>query len=131
VTAKRKKASKKTLFLFFLFISLIKERFENKMYINIIESYRIVIAICDSEILGKRFEEGKKQLHVKESFYKGEKGKEIKEEELVKIIEINKTEDATFNIVGKKSVNIALKTKLIHENSVLEIDGIPYSLVLI
>jgi hypothetical protein len=101
------------------------------MYVNVIESYRRVVAICDSEILGKKFEEGIKQLHVKESFYKGEEGKEVTEEELMKIIKTNKTEDATFNIVGEKSVNIALKANLIGEDSVLEIDNIPYSLVLI
>jgi len=74
-------------------------------FINIIESYRKVVAICDSEILGKKFEEGKKQLHLKESFYQGEKGKKVSEEELIKLIEINKLEDATFNIVGEKSIN--------------------------
>jgi hypothetical protein len=45
------------------------------MFINIIHSScRDVVAICDSELLGKVFEEGQLQLDVKESFYKGEKG---------------------------------------------------------
>jgi uncharacterized protein len=100
-------------------------------FINIIESYRKVVAICDSEILGKKFEEGKKQLHLKESFYQGEKGKKVSEEELIKLIEINKLEDATFNIVGEKSINTALKAKLIDENSIARISNIPYALVLI
>ena len=50
------------------------------MLIKIHRAYRNVVAICDSEILGKHFEEGKNQLNVKESFYKGE---EVDEEQLL------------------------------------------------
>ncbi len=101
------------------------------MYINVIESYRTVVAICDKEILGKRFEEGIKQLHVKESFYKGEEGKIVEEEELIRLIKSYNMEDATFNIVGKKAIEAAIKAKLINENSIATIDGIPYTLILI
>ena len=101
------------------------------MYINIIESYRRVVAICDSEILGKKFEEGKKQLDVKESFYKGETGKKVEEQELLELIGKNKLEDATFNIVGEKSIQACIKIGLIGQESVAKISEIPYSLVLI
>jgi uncharacterized protein len=101
------------------------------MYINIIESYRRVVAICDSEILGKKFEEGEKQLDLKESFYLGETGKDIDEEKLIKLIKENILEDATFNIVGEKSIKAAIKSGLIDEDSILKISDIPYSLVLI
>ena len=43
------------------------------MYIKIHRSYRNVVAICDAEILGKKFEEGKRVLDVRESFYNNEK----------------------------------------------------------
>ncbi|MEX0920728.1 MAG: DUF424 family protein [Candidatus Pacearchaeota archaeon] len=98
------------------------------MIVNIIESYRDVIAICDKNLLGKRFEEGKFQLHIKESFYKG---KEKSENEVLEIIKNMAKEDATFNIVGEKSVNVAIKAGIINENSVGEIQGIKFALVLL
>ena len=42
------------------------------MYLKIHESYRKVVALADADIMGKIFEEGKKQLEVRENFYKGD-----------------------------------------------------------
>jgi hypothetical protein len=39
--------------------------------IKIHKTYRDVIAICDSDLIGKIFEEDKFQLNVKENFFKG------------------------------------------------------------
>lgn len=104
------------------------------MIVNIIETYRDVIAICDAELLGKTFEEpfdkGTKQLDVKESFYKGKKGKKVSEKELLEIIKTYSKEDATFNIIGKKATQTALKAGIITENSIKKIKNIPYSMVL-
>ncbi len=97
------------------------------MLVNIISSYRNVVAICDSELLGKCFEEGIFQLDIKESFYKGDKKTE---QEVIQIIQDMKSEDATFNIVGKKSVNCAVKCGLISEDTIKKIQGIPFVLVL-
>lgn len=98
------------------------------MYVNIIKSYRDVVAICDFELLGKTFESGKFQLDVKESFYKGE---EKTPEETLKIMQIMKREDATFNIVGEKSVALALEAEIITEGQVGEIEGVQFALVLL
>ena len=97
------------------------------MIINIIKSYRDTAAICDSELLGKRFEEGEFQLDLKESFYKGEKKIE---EELIQIMKDLKKEDATFNIVGKKAIQTAIKAGIISEKDIKTIQEIPFSLVL-
>lgn len=98
------------------------------MYVNIINSYRDVVAICDEDLLGKKFSEEKKQLDVKESFYKGE----IKSSEEVKeIIRIWAQEDATFNIVGEKSIQIAIETGIISKEGIGKIDEIPYTLILL
>ena len=96
------------------------------MLVNIIKSYREVVAICDSELLGKCFEEDIFQLDVKESFYKGEKKTE---QEVLQIMINMKSEDATFNIVGERSVQTAIKAGLISEDSVRTIQGIPFALV--
>lgn len=98
------------------------------MFVNIIKSYRDVVAICDTELLGKTFEEGEFQLFVKESFYKGE---DVGEEKLLEIIRDMAAEDATFNIVGVKSTDTAIKAGLITQDSIGKIAGIPFALVLI
>lgn len=98
------------------------------MQINIISTYREIIALCDSELLGKTFEQGEFQLDVKESFYKG---KEISEEEAIKTMQEFYAEDATFNIVGEKSTNAALKAGIISKEGINTIQNIPFALVLI
>ena len=42
-----------------------------------------------------------------------------------------KKEDATFNIVGEKSTNAAMKAELISKESINTIQGIPFSLILL
>lgn len=98
------------------------------MLIKIIKTYRDIVAICDKELLGKRFEEGKFRLDVKESFFKGD---ETSEEKAVEIMKQMLVEDATFNIVGKKSIKTALSAGIISENEIKKIQGIPFALVLI
>jgi hypothetical protein len=86
-----------------------------------------VIAIADLELVGKYFEEGKLQLDIKESFYKGE---EINIPEAKSIILFQKAEDATFNIVGEKSVNLALEMGIINQKQIGRIANIPFALIL-
>ena len=97
------------------------------MYVRIHKSYRNVVAVCDSELLGKRFESGRFQLDVKENFYKGDK---VSESEAVLIMKKMLIEDATFNIVGEKSINAAIKAEIISSDSVGEISGIPFAMLL-
>lgn len=101
------------------------------MFVNIIKSCRDIVAVCDSELLGKKFEEDIFQLDVKESFYKGNNGKKVSEDELIEILIDMKKEDATFNIVGNKSVNAALKAEIINEENIGTIQEIPFALVLL
>ena len=97
------------------------------MFVNVIRSYRDVVAVCDKELLGKKFEEGKLQLDVKESFFKG---KESSKEEASEIMRDMKLEDSTFNIIGKKSVQTALETGIITKEGIGIIANIPFALVL-
>lgn len=98
------------------------------IFVKVHKSYRDVVAICDSDLIGKKFEENNFQLDVKESFFRGE---EISEESLKKMIENHSREDSTFNIIGEKSINIALKAKIINNEGIKKIHGIPFALVLI
>jgi len=98
------------------------------MIVNIIKSYRDIVAICDSELLGKKFEQGKFQLDIKESFFKGD---ETDEEKVIEIMKDMEKEDSTFNIVGKKSINTAIKAGIIKQEGIKKIQGIPFALILI
>ena len=97
------------------------------MLVKIHQSYRNVIAICDSNLLGKKFEEGKLQLDLTGEFYKGE---EKTDEEIFRIMQEASTEDATFNIVGEKAVKLALKAGIVSEEGVGKVQGIPFALTL-
>lgn len=93
--------------------------------IKIHRSYRNVVAICDKELLGKKFEEGKKQLEITENFYNG---KEISEEEAISLLKEQLREDSTFNIVGEKAIQTAFKAGVISEKSSAKVQGIPFAL---
>ena len=96
------------------------------MFVNIIKSYRDVVAVCDSSILGKKFEQGKFQLDIKENFYRGE---EVTEERAIELMKHFAREDATFNIAGHESVTAALKAGIIEKDGIGKIQGVPFALV--
>jgi hypothetical protein len=98
------------------------------MLVKVHEAYRKIIAICDSNLVGKKFEKGNMQIDVKETFYGG---KEMQEKKVLGIIEEGKKEDACFNFVGKDAVSVAIKAGIISENAILTIDGIPHALSLL
>jgi len=96
--------------------------------VRIHKTYRDVIAICDSDLLGKKFEQGNLQLDVKESFYKGE---EKTKQEVIQIMQDLSREDSTFNIVGEESVNCALETGIISKDGIKKIQEVPFALILL
>ena len=96
------------------------------MLIKIHDSYRKVVAVCDSDLIGKIFEEGKMQLDVRENFFSGE---EVSDEEAVKILETEKENYVTFNIVGKHAVKMALDAGVISEGNIGKVDDVPFALV--
>ena len=78
----------------------------------------LVVAVCDSDLIGKKFVEGKKQLDLTSDFYKGEEMQEKRVEELMKVARVG-------NIVGKKSVALAKGLGLV-ENIIIIAD-IPHA----
>lgn len=98
------------------------------MFVKVHKSYRDVVAICDSDLIGKKFEEEKFQLDIKESFFKGE---EVDENRMAKIMKDFNREDATFNIVGEKSIEIALKQGIITSDGIKKIQNVPFALILL
>lgn len=80
---------------------------------------RHVVALCDEDLIGKVFKEGKLKLEVSARFYKGEKKSE---EEIAKVLE----GENNINIVGKESVEFAIKCGIISKEDVIKIKGIPH-----
>lgn len=99
--------------------------------IKVHKSYRDVVAVCDSDLLGKRIEEeinGKiAQLDLTGLFYKGE---EVSEKELKELLIDHDKEDATFNIVGKESIRLARETGIVKKEGIMIIGGVPFALAL-
>ena len=98
------------------------------MQIKIHEAYRRIVALADTGLIGKTFEEGIMQIGVRPNFYKGD---EKSKNEIIKILKNMAKEDATFNIVGKESVEVALECGIIKQEGIMQIQGIPVALVLL
>jgi len=81
---------------------------------------QVIVAVCDGDILGKKFKDGKLVLKLDESFYKGEEvcENEVKEALLCATI---------ANVAGKRSVACAVECGCIDPDTVIFIDGIPHA----
>ncbi|MBI4447973.1 DUF424 family protein [Candidatus Woesearchaeota archaeon] len=86
----------------------------------LVKFHENVVAVCDTNLLGKTFTEGKLELKVSESFYGGE---EKSEKELTEIL----LRAHNINLVGEKSVALAIKLKLLNEGDVLKIQKVPHA----
>jgi hypothetical protein len=84
------------------------------------EGKDILVACCDDDIKGKTFEEGELVLHVRESFYCGEL---LEGPELCSLIE----KATVVNMVGKRTVKLAVKAGLIDEKNVLKVKRVPHA----
>ena len=55
----------------------------------------------------------------------------LPKEDAIKIMQLYAKEDASFNIVGKESVETALMAGIIDKNCIHKIQGIPFALTLL
>jgi hypothetical protein len=80
----------------------------------------ILIGACDEKLIGKKFTDGKFHINVTKEFYDG---KRIDKEALIRYLE-----NATIaNLVGKETVNCAIKIGLINPECILKIKGVPHA----
>ncbi len=92
------------------------------------DSYRWVVAVCDKNVYGRKLEEGVRALDLSGPFFKGDEMSSDKvKEEIVRCA----GEDATFNFVGSESVKIAKEMGLVSDEGIVEIENIPFALVLL
>jgi hypothetical protein len=96
--------------------------------VNVHDSYRWVVAICDKDLIGRQLIEGERALDLSGNFFKGV---EMSDEEVFEEISRCVDEDATFNIVGERSIRLALEAGIIFPEGVMRIEGVPFALVLL
>ena len=81
---------------------------------------RIVAAVCDSELLGKKIEEGNKQLDMTSDFYNGKETDDISAGDLIRNAD-------SVNLVGEKAVRLGISEGVIDKSHVKKIAGVPYA----
>ena len=81
---------------------------------------RVLLAVCDAEIIGRTLRKGKVVFHVKEEFYKGTK---TSIGDAIALIE----NSSIVNLIGKNIVQKAIEKGYVHPEAVLSIEGIPHA----
>ncbi|MFH1590360.1 MAG: DUF424 family protein [archaeon] len=81
---------------------------------------REVLAVCDTDILGKIFEEGNRVLDLTSPFYTGNQASTEELKGLMASAHI-------LNLVGEGSIKVASDMGLIEDDNVIRVDGIPHA----
>ena len=80
---------------------------------------RLILAICDKNLLDKTYEDSTGILNLKSGFYKGN---DVSNDTVIALF--NKA--YIINAVGTKSVALLVKEKIISHNQVKQIKKVPY-----
>jgi hypothetical protein len=81
---------------------------------------QLIVAVCDKNIIGKKFREGELVLRLNEDFYKGEDAWEEEVKEALSCATI-------ANIAGEKSIACAVECGCIDPDNIIFIQGIPHA----
>lgn len=80
----------------------------------------ILLAACDSDILGKTFREGKLRIEVSPEFYDDSR--------VSKQLFLQNLQLCTIsNLVGEKVVNYAIEAGFVDERCIIWISGVPHA----
>ena len=86
-----------------------------------LKSYRygkeVLIAICDCDLMGKRFTEGKLHVDINQDFFGDEKASNQEVEKALKSATI-------ANFVGRQCVECAIELGYVHRENTIVIDGV-------
>jgi hypothetical protein len=80
----------------------------------------ILVAACDSDLLGKTFKEGNLQIEIAGDFYD-----DIRADN--KLLIQNLSICTVANLVGEKTINYAVDAGFVDSNCIIYIDGIPHA----
>ncbi|MEF8777002.1 MAG: DUF424 family protein [Haloarculaceae archaeon] len=79
-----------------------------------------LVAVCDADVIGETFENGEVSLTVSESFYDSDAAEhDVEDEQVVESL----ARCATANIVGERSVALAIEHGFVDAEQVLELGG--------
>ncbi len=81
---------------------------------------QLLVAVCDKEIIGKKFREGELMLILETGFYKGTDVSESEVREALSCATI-------ANIAGEKSIACAVECGCVDPDTVIFIEGIPHA----
>jgi len=81
---------------------------------------RILIAVCDTNLLGQRFEEGALQLDLTTAFYKGEERSPQEIGDLIRNADM-------VSLVGEQAIAIGIQEAVIDAQNIKRIQGIPFA----
>ncbi|MBI2143349.1 DUF424 family protein [Candidatus Woesearchaeota archaeon] len=85
---------------------------------------RLILAVCDKEVHGKKLEDKRAALDLSSKFYSGgEKNKDA-------VVELMR-KAYTIHAVGKNSVAVAIKLGLATKDNVKTVAGVPHVQVLV
>ena len=85
---------------------------------------KVMLALCDKNLIGKSYEQGKAVLDLKSDFYNGE---EMDVETIMKHVYAS----YIINAVGQETINLLLHKNLIDNSDIKTIQDIPYTLVIV
>jgi hypothetical protein len=80
-----------------------------------------IVAVCDSELIGKVLREGELVLNLEKyaSFYQGEQADE-------KTVEEELLTATSMNLVGERATAVAKRMKLVKDSDVMRIQKVPH-----
>ncbi len=79
-----------------------------------------IVAVCDKNIIGKKFKEGKLVLKLDSSFYKGDEANETEVKDALLSATI-------ANIAGEKAIACAVECGCIDPDAIIFIEDIPHA----
>ncbi|HOX35381.1 MAG TPA: DUF424 domain-containing protein [Methanoregulaceae archaeon] len=82
----------------------------------------IVVAVCDRDLVNTTITDGDMEVKISESFYGS---RSATEEEIVDAL----TDAGNANIIGERSVALAVKHGIVAEESCIRIGRVPHALV--
>ena len=92
----------------------------NGVYLRVFKDAKYtLVAVCDSELLGETFREGKLKLEVKVDFYKGASVSISEALQAIAAADI-------ANLVGEGIVEAAVQKGFVNPSAIVHIGGVPH-----
>ena len=81
---------------------------------------KILTAVCDSDLLGRIYAEGNRQLDLSSGFYAGEEKNATETGDIIRNADY-------VNLVGKEAVALGIKEGVVDEEVVRHISSVPFA----